>query len=921
MNKLALSLLIFLWGSSLFSQNLNQDWATTISNEVGGSYTEFNLAIPETDGTIVAGKSSSPLGYDMYLAKYGQAGQLEWERFIDTPNNSEITHVESDSDGNYYIVGFEIQFAFFSRRIHLAKVNSEGEVQWHTSYEGPQGIRGWANDLVLSENALHICGIEDQPDGFDSGFVAQFTLEGELEWDHDLYPGLGNDLTALTVTPNGNVTAVGYADADYSLYAIQYDSEGNTNWVFPDVLEGENEIKFTDIVSDSDGNLYTQITEETGFFEFSIITQKRANDFTLIWEEEFNNGEVNEGKTLELGSDGSVYSFLEEETGSDYYARVIKYSNSGEELFSLNDEIGNGTHFDKGVIDENDQIFLGMESIDFYGVSTYTSSGTYIQSTVYDQSEIDFLIDIAAGNGVVVGVGRTSLGEQSALFNLTTSDLEENYFVTSSGTPLSDAIPAKVVAQGASVWLATQGDAGPSGSFIISKLDNAGNVLWESDVSHEAISPIFKALAPDANGNIVGLYQSNQTFTTGYYGVIKYDADGNEVFSHYVDDSQGYTVAGLATDDAGNIFVSGFDGDSGLMFLERYDPDGNLDWQVTHLSPSPTPYSIPFEMRYTAQGKLVIVASYREADNDSDLHLFQYTTDGSLEWHEDVVSAGGNFPYLSGLDIDGEGNIYVFGTSGLGYVAATFNSSGDAEWVHTGSTGVSQAPRSMTRDSDGNFFLAFSSGAGAIFMKLDSDGNLVDETTVTPTVNTYVFPRFGGFVNDQVVFLGSRFDSQYGEVGYQIVFDTNLELQEVTESPSETARMETATLSDDGHFYAAYLSGAVEIAKGARTSIVKRFSVEPLGLFDPPSSPGRMTVYPNPTSGEFQFMLTLDNPDRFEVLIRDIRGQVVHQLAAQPYTEPEQIQSIRIPSHLARGVYLVEVQTSDARLVAPVVLE
>ncbi|MGB6035284.1 MAG: hypothetical protein WBG42_03380, partial [Cryomorphaceae bacterium] len=778
MKKFLPFFLFFYISISLSAQILNEQWATTIINDAGVAYEELAVVYPHENGTIVAGKSSSPLGYDMYVANYDISGQLIWEEYVDTPGSSEFTHIAADGNGNYYLVGFEIQFQFFSRKMHLVKINANGEVQWQTEYSGPENIHGWAKDFALANGKLLICGIEDQPDGFDSGFVAQFNTDGELEWDGDFNPGLGNELTSITASPNGNVTAVGYADGEYSLYAIQYDANGNTNWTFPETFSGEDEIWFSDIASDQDGNLYTMVTAETGFFEQSIFTQKRNNDFDLIWEHTFDSGEPDEGLSLALGNDGSVYSFIREDVSFDFHARVIKLDEAGNEVFSVLEDIGNNTDFEIGVLGDNDQIFLGMETTESYGITSLTSNGTLIGSETYDLSEINYLSGMAAGGGSVVTVGRENSGFNSAIFSLSATDLSEEYFITTGGDPLPDAKTGKIVADGADIWLSTFGDSQDDGTFTISKLDPSGNVDWEYSLVYPSLYPEFLQLEPDGNGNIIGLYQNSLNIQEGYYGLLKLDGDGNEIFNVYVDDNDENYGSALCVDPEGNSYVAGYNGGTKLMFLERYDANGNFQWQVTYESPSPSfPFSRPQVMQFTDQGKVVIGAAHRGANDVNNLHLFQYTTEGTLEWNEDVLNQTGNSVEFLDMEIESNGDIYVFGNPGFGYVAAKFTANGEEDWTFANTISAAiQAPRSMTRDDAGNLYLCFNSASDASFIKLDPSGNMLLENSVTTSsTGAFYYTRESAVIDDHLVVLGDHLFAEYGIVGFQMVLSDALE--------------------------------------------------------------------------------------------------------------------------------------------------
>ena len=69
-----------------------------------------------------------------------------------------------------------------------------------------------------------------------------------------------------------------------------------------------------------------------------------------------------------------------------------------------------------------------------------------------------------------------------------------------------------------------------------------------------------------------------------------------------------------------------------------------------------------------------------------------------------------------------------------------------------------------------------------------------------------------------------------------------------------------------------------------------------------------MQIFPNPNSGSFFVNLELDQPDRVEIQIINIRGQVVATAATENALNVQEKFDI---SGMAAGIYLVQVTTSQ----------
>ncbi len=101
----------------------------------------------------------------------------------------------------------------------------------------------------------------------------------------------------------------------------------------------------------------------------------------------------------------------------------------------------------------------------------------------------------------------------------------------------------------------------------------------------------------------------------------------------------GSSVEGLATDDAGNVYVTGFAPSKGsgywTMMLRKLDPDGRRVWWTTWSSPSRRyPHAAGFDVAVPPAGDVVYVAG--AVMNDSTevclTRLWAYSPDGRLVW-------------------------------------------------------------------------------------------------------------------------------------------------------------------------------------------------------------------------------------------------------------------------------------------------
>lgn len=214
-------------------------------------------------------------------------------------------------------------------------------------------------------------------------------------------------------------------------------------------------------------------------------------------------------------------------------------------------------------------------------------------------------------------------------------------------------------------------------------------------------------IAIDNNGSI---YITGDTYSFGSGGydiyIIKYDTNGNKIWTRFWGTSTHETAHDIALDSSGDIYVTGHIGESGYsMLLLKYDSNGNYQW-----------HSIWGQATWD-EGYGVIVDEfgniYVTGRTMDDFVLWKFDSLGSLIWSKI------NTNLQSGLVIskDESGFIYTSGTDGNNVYLSKYYPNGtiiwnrcwggeDTEWVHD-----------IAVDNSSNIYLAggtYSYGAGEI---------------------------------------------------------------------------------------------------------------------------------------------------------------------------------------------------------------
>ena len=300
------------------------------------------------------------------------------------------------------------------------------------------------------------------------------------------------------------------------------------------------------------------------------------------------------------------------------------------------------------------------------------------------------------------------------------------------------------------------GAYGLSDSFV-SKYDTSGTLLWRTQYEDFEFQQSY-GVATDMAGNVFSTGYTTRTFD-GNFNVFlrKLDAstgslDWERTLASPDDKSE--LGAGVATDTAGNIFISGWtagnlDGtNAGLTdaFVSKYNTSGTLQW-TSRLGTAALEESSAIT---TDSSGNVFISGFTKGSLDGsnaggyDAFFSKYNTSGALQWTRQLGTPGDD--YSSGVATDSSGNIYISGRTGgsLGgqaYFGGTdafvskYDSSGTPLWTRQLGTSSQDGSYGVDVDASGNVFISgFTNGnldgtsAGstdAFVSKYDTSGTLL----------------------------------------------------------------------------------------------------------------------------------------------------------------------------------------------------
>ncbi|TVT38514.1 T9SS type A sorting domain-containing protein [Hymenobacter setariae] len=312
----------------------------------------------------------------------------------------------------------------------------------------------------------------------------------------------------------------------------------------------------------------------------------------------------------------------------------------------------------------------------------------------------------------------------------------------------------------------------PSQDGVIAKYSPTGSLLWYRQLS-SAETDSFQKVIIDASGKVVllglagnGAQLGTTTFSTSAFGSVltltQLDAQGQVQYIREIGDATLMIPASLASDAAGNYYVSGTFGldatfgsfslstitstGYGLdQFVAKVSAAGAVQWAqqggrvqvsstgtataLSHLvaDPSGNVYLV-WTTAPTAGGFGTV--SMPAAKGDYDGLVVKYDTQGAPQWAQRVGGAGADIATYAGLDSNGRLVVPGFSAPAgalaspatvastvatTGFVTVLDPTAGAAVWSRDLQATMAGAYRSMTADASGNIYLAgHFKGQGAV---------------------------------------------------------------------------------------------------------------------------------------------------------------------------------------------------------------
>jgi outer membrane protein assembly factor BamB len=436
----------------------------------------------------------------------------------------------------------------------------------------------------------------------------------------------------------------------------------------------------------------------------TLFSNEGAAQIQQAWVAKYNNGITNgTGQALKmtLDSTGNIYvSGFSQNANSNLGYITVKYAPNGTQVWATRyDSTNYPSATPSGfALDNSNNVAVTGNALTI----KYDTNGNQLWTAPYDGNAV--AID-SGGNSVVTGFASGFNTEEISPMgtNLWMATYEGGMGPISSQVALVDSLGNAYIA--GSLPGCIPGYC--SAELLIVKYDQNGNQLWtetysEGDATVGEVQ--VEGITFDAGGNVCLLVNF---VSVGNYTVVKYDTNGDLIWTSYLDQSKASTAHGLASDSNSDVVFTGqqpykYTGVFSFVYCTyKVSANGVAMW--TNEFPNPSFGSSAANAIAVDNANNVYVTGYSSGTNAINaIVTIKYDQNGNQIWVQRYNGPGNGNAAGNAIAVDNNGNVYV-----AGYDTTT---AGGTEMVL-----IKYSPVTLQRKPDGTVLLETQGSPGESF--------------------------------------------------------------------------------------------------------------------------------------------------------------------------------------------------------------
>lgn len=621
-------------------------------------------------GVAVTGSSWNGTDFDFLTIKYGSDGTELWDKRHTSsgsyPDNGR--YVKCDQAGNVIVTGFSSNA--LDRDIHTAKYRAvDGVPLWQMTYNGafddePAGLS------LDSAGNVYITGYTWTLSGYNDFYTVKYNgATGAALWEQLFDSGKGAaDLATATgivvdEAAEGDVFVTGYTitSGNYDFQTLKYKKEtGHLLWQRSyNGVAGKDEMT-VGIGLTADGNVYISgWSDKSAQQDGGIFTATGGSKSTII----------NSAKSWVVDQWKNYYVYLTSGNKSGQYKKIL--GNTSDTLtvsVDFGDAVTAGTGY--YIYDKEDYDLYVMK----YDKGSLNPPTSLTAKTISKAADGKYTIQLAWEDNSANENGfrvERKLGDQSNWSSATILPVGAD--ITSledTGLLANNYYYYRIKAYNVSEETYPSNEAHAL-TFLVAYQDPVWSNITDGGYNLEDV-PTAISVGPDNNPVVTGYSDSGDLVGTFDYYTIKYSsANGAPLWSSRYNSMQDEIDQAkcLSIDNNNDVVVSGQSSlfssaaaaNINSVFTIKYSSSGDsVLWEKQYNGPG------AIDDRSTAiasvtDGSITVITGYgKNSNQDEDIYLVKYLSDGALAWAATPYNGGRNdFPVA--VVIDKDGNIVLTG--------------------------------------------------------------------------------------------------------------------------------------------------------------------------------------------------------------------------------------------------------------------
>lgn len=273
-----------------YSSNGIEEWSRTINGEGNGDDKVINIVPDNSSNIFITGVSNGTNNYDDILTlKLDPFGNILWtERFDELVKfQDKPWHLVLDDSSNAYIVG-TVDSAKIRQDIIILKYGNSGQLLWQRRYsrltDSQEIPFDCSTDIVGN---IYICASSSNSTN-ESSILLKYKSNGELDQEI-IYNAMNNSTNVpskISVDKNQNVYVLEHSvnsdqyPIDFTI--VKYDSTGNLKWSRILPTSDIDDFVMENAFLDKNGTVYLLGWTEKNFVT-TVITRKFNSNGTIDW--------------------------------------------------------------------------------------------------------------------------------------------------------------------------------------------------------------------------------------------------------------------------------------------------------------------------------------------------------------------------------------------------------------------------------------------------------------------------------------------------------------------------------------------------------------------------------------------------------------------------------------------------------------